>query len=111
MERGVNLHRRPEQGVVADADRADVQHHAVEVEEHPLAELDVRAVIAEERRLHPDGVAALSEQSPQDAPALVLLRLARGIEVLTEVARPLASSNQLGIKRVVHLAGQHLLSF
>ena len=37
---------------------AHVEHDAVEVEEHPFAELDVRAVVAEERRLHPDRVAA-----------------------------------------------------
>src|SRR3712207_8745990 len=51
--RSVDLHRWTEEGVVPDPHAADVEHDAVEVEEHPLAELDVRAVVAEERRLHP----------------------------------------------------------
>ena len=68
---GVDLHRRAEEREVADRDRADVEHDAVEVEEDALAELDVRAVVAEERRLHPDAVAAAAEELLQDAPPLI----------------------------------------
>src|SRR6185503_20478684 len=46
MQRSEDLHARTEQRVVADAHFAYVEHDAVEVEEHPRAELDVRAVVA-----------------------------------------------------------------
>jgi hypothetical protein len=42
--------------------RQHVEDDAVEVEEHPFAQLDVRAVVAEERRLHPHRLAAPAEQ-------------------------------------------------
>ena len=72
MRGGVDLHGRAEQRVVADADLAHVEHDAVEVEEALAAEVDVRAVVAKERRLHPDIVAAGAEQLAQDAPPLGL---------------------------------------
>src|SRR5690606_27654202 len=53
MHGRVDLHGRTEHRVLADAHRAYVEHDAVEVEEDPLAQLDVRAVVAVERRLHP----------------------------------------------------------
>jgi hypothetical protein len=43
---GEDARRRAKERKVADAHRADVQHHAVEVEEDPLAQVDVRAVVA-----------------------------------------------------------------
>ena len=86
-----DLHARPEERVVADPHVADVEHDAVEVEEHPLAELDVRPVVAEERRLHPDRVAASAEQLAQDGPARVGLAFARGVQGLAQVAGASAS--------------------
>src|SRR5687767_1233879 len=83
----INLHGRPEKREAADAHRAHVQDDAVEVEEDTFAELDVGAVIAEERRLHPDAVAAAAEQVAEDPPPLLLLRLARLVQGLAEVAR------------------------
>ena len=83
---GVDLDRRAEERVVADPDAAHVEHDAVEVEEHPLAELDVRAVVAEERRLHPHGVAALAEEAPAGCAAARPARLARGVECLAQIA-------------------------
>lgn len=79
MERRVDLHRRPEEGVIANSDTAHVQHNAIEVEEHPLAEFDIRPVIAEEGRLHPHGVANLAEQLAQNATTSDCVSLARGI--------------------------------
>jgi hypothetical protein len=66
-----------------DAHPAHIEHHAVEVEKHALAELDVRAVVAVERRLHPDGVAALTEQRLQNPPALGLRGFRRGVQRLS----------------------------
>jgi hypothetical protein len=67
MPRCVDLDCRAEQGKIADADLAHVQDHAVEVEEHALAELDIRAVVAEERRLHPHRATTLAEQRAENA--------------------------------------------
>ncbi len=79
MSRGIDLDSRPEEGKVANLDEAHVEHHAVEVEEHPLAQQDVRPIVAKERRLHPDRIAPLCEQVPQDSAASLLLSLARGV--------------------------------
>src|SRR5438034_295559 len=49
---GVDLHDRTEQREVANLHHAHVEDHAVEVEEDPLPQQDVRSVIAKERRLH-----------------------------------------------------------
>src|SRR5688500_14351521 len=103
MHGRVDLHRRPEQGEVADAHRTDVEHDAVEIEEYPLAELDVRPVYAIERRLHPDRIAARAEQGAQDATTFGLLRLARGIELLAEIPCTGPSCHELRVERVVHV--------
>src|SRR5262245_22607298 len=63
---GVDLHRRAEQREVTDLDQAHVEDHTVEVEEDPLAQQDVRAVVAEEWWLHPDRLPALAEKLLQD---------------------------------------------
>jgi CHAT domain len=54
LSRQRDLHCRPEKTEAAYVHWTDVQHDAVEVEEHPLAQLDVRAIVAEKGRLHPD---------------------------------------------------------
>ena len=47
---GVDLHRRPDLGAVADRDFDDVEDDAVEVEEDAVAETDVVAIVAVEGR-------------------------------------------------------------
>src|SRR5690606_2122278 len=76
-----------------------------------LAELDVRAVIAPERRLDVDAVPARAEQLTQDAPSLRDLAFARRIERPAEIPRAPACLDQLGVLRIVRLAGEHLLPF
>lgn len=58
VRRGIDLDGGGEERVVADLDLAHVQHDAVEIEEHSLAEQDIGAAIADERRLHPGRVSA-----------------------------------------------------
>src|SRR6185312_6331995 len=111
MQRRVDLYRRTKERVASDANRTDVQHDAIEVEENALAELDVAAVVAKERRLHPYGVAARAEQVAQDASARFLFRFARGIQCLTQVSCPLSRCRELGIRRIVQIASQHLVAF
>lgn len=62
--------------VARDARRAHVEHHAIEVEEHAFAQVDVLAVVAVERRLHPHAVAAGAEQFSQNSASLVGFTLA-----------------------------------
>src|SRR5215475_6895102 len=101
MHRSVNLYRRTKEGEAADEDRTNVEYDTIEVEEHPLAQLDVRTVIAEERRLHPYGVSARTEQFAKDLPPFLLLRISRGIEGLAEIARKRPSCCQLGVRWVI----------
>ena len=54
---GVDLHRRPDLGAVADHDLDHVEDDAVEIQEHAVAEADVVAVVAMKRRTD-DGVLA-----------------------------------------------------
>ncbi len=111
MRRGVNLHRRTEEREVADADAAHVKDNAVEIEEHALAEEDVRPVIAEERRLHPDGVATVTEQFHQDAATLFGVFFVGGVQFLAEVAGKFPRRGERRVERVVQFPRQHLLTF
>jgi hypothetical protein len=54
-------------------------------------------------------VATLPEQLPQNASAFDLLRISRGVEILAEISGASARRYQLGVERVVHFPGQHLL--
>jgi hypothetical protein len=61
----------------------------------------VRAVVTVERRLHPNRVASRPKKVGQYRAALLLLRLARVVEGLTQIPCVLASANKLGIERIV----------
>ena len=98
MRGRVNLNCRAELRVFANSHLAHVEHDAVEVEEHPLPEQDVRAVVAEKRRLHPDCLTPGPEQVSQDTPPLVLLGLAGRIEGLAEVASPLTGWDEFRVE-------------
>ncbi len=111
MGGGVNLHRRAEQREVAYRHLAHIQHHAVEIEEHALAEIDIRAVIAEKRRLHPHALPALAEEFHQDTSSLLLVGFAGGVEILTEISRPVAGVHELWIEWVIEFACQHFFAF
>src|SRR3954468_3989305 len=97
MCRGVDLNGGAKQCEVPDAHGAHVEDHTIEVEEHALSKMDVRAVVAVEGRLHPPLAAAASEQLGQNAATLLLFALARAIECLAQIARPHAGGAQLGI--------------
>ena len=66
MRGGVDLDRRAEHREITDLHQAHVEDDTVEVEEDPFTQQDVRSVVAEERRLHPDGIPALAEKLLQD---------------------------------------------
>src|SRR5579862_6018092 len=109
MHRSVDLDSRAEQRKATNAHRTHVEYDAVEVEEHPFPQFDIRAVVAEKWGLHPHCIAAGTEQFPQEAPPLVLVCLAGCVEGSTEVSSTFAGSNQFGIQRVVQLPREHFL--
>ena len=111
MHRRIDLHRGTEEREAADSNRTDVEHDAIEIEEHAFTELDVRTVVAEERRLHPHGVAAAGEQPSQQFPALLALPFARRVQRLAQIAGALARGDQLGVERIVQLTRHHPLVF
>jgi hypothetical protein len=66
---GQELHPGANLGESADRHGGDVADHAVEVEEHPVADRDVRAVIAEEQRSDHRARADMAEElAPENAP-------------------------------------------
>ncbi len=107
----VNLNRRAEQGEIADSHLADVEHNAVEVEEHVLTQHDVRAIVAEERWLNPDALPPGPEQLSQQMSAFLLLGLAGRVQGLTKVSSPFTGCDELRVQGVVQLPGQHFVSF
>ena len=74
-----DLYGWPEQREIADSYRTHVQNDAVEIEEDPFAQFDIRSVVALERRLHPYTVASLTEQVADDAATSLMLGLACAI--------------------------------
>jgi hypothetical protein len=111
MHRCVDLHSRAERRKASDAHRTHVQYDAVEIEEHPLPQFDIRAVVAEKWRLHPHCIAAGTKQFAQEAPPFILLCFTGSVEGLTEVSSTFTGSNQFGIQRVVQLSRKHFLPF
>src|SRR5690606_16550559 len=70
-------------------------------------ELDVGAVVAEERRLDPGGLAAGAEELGQDAAPELHVRLPGGVVRPAEVPGPGARRDQLGVHGVVGFAREH----
>jgi hypothetical protein len=105
MRGRVNLNGRTEEREVADLDHAHVEDDAVEVEEDPLAKLDVGAVVAEERRLHPDRLPALAEEFDQDGAAGVLVPFTSSVQVLAQVPGSFSRSNQFAVEWIVEFPG------
>lgn len=87
----IYLYPWAEQCVISDFDLTDIEHDAVEVEEALLPDQYIEPVVAEEWRLYPYVLASCAQQFLKDALTLLVLGKAHGIEVLTQVPRPIAS--------------------
>src|SRR5262249_50123633 len=105
------LDRRTEQGEVADTHLTHVEHDTVEVEEHALPEQDVRAVVAEERGLHPDALPPAREQLSHDASPLLLLSCTRPDEGVAKAPSPVAAREKSRVHGFIQLPSQHLVAF
>lgn len=79
MACGVDLDGRTKECVVADVYRGNIEHHTIEIKENPFAEVDVYAVVAIKRWLHPDAIATAAKQLVQDLPAPLYFRFAGGV--------------------------------
>src|SRR3569623_1197428 len=101
MRSGVNLHGRAEEREVADLHLANIEHDAVEFEEDALSEQEVRSVVTEKRRLHPNRIASAAEKLLQDRSPPLLIALARRIQILAQVASAIARLDKLCIERII----------
>jgi hypothetical protein len=110
MHGGKDLNRRSEQGVVADAHSADVEHNAIEVEEYTISKLYVGSVIAVKGRLHPHGLPSLSEQLRAEISSYFMIPFARNIERQAKVASAVSGFDKLWVEGIVKLTCQHLLA-
>lgn len=106
----IDLDRWTKQHVASNRDLHYIEHHTVEVEENFAAQADVRAVIAEERRLHP-GIGFGSEKLRQDPPAFLLLVFMGVIEPFAEIPAALAFPGKFRVERVVEFPGEHPVFF
>src|SRR5687768_7312170 len=107
----VELNPRPDLHVVANVDLGAVEEDAVVVDEQVAARADVEAVVAGEARHHGGAVADGAEQAAQDRVARTCLARRGGVVPGKDFLRPQASFHELGIRRAVGLAGDHLLAF
>src|SRR5262245_17129204 len=107
MQRRKNLHAGTEERMVSDSHFAYIEHDAIEVKEYARAQMDIATIVAEERRLHPYGVATGSEKISEDASSLCSLRLTCAVERKAQVSCAFPRFNEFGVKRVVQLACQH----
>jgi hypothetical protein len=111
MVGGINLHRGSDLGAVADRNIDDIQDDAVEIEEHLVAEADIVAVVAKERRTDNNALADIAEMLRQQGMTLGNRRGQRRI-VAHEPGRVRDRIRlQFRIARTIQFAGQHLLLF
>lgn len=110
MVGGVDVHAGSDAAIVADHDRGDIKEHAIEIDEHPRAQVDVPAIVAVEGRTH--GRALPHARNPlaqQGLPAI-------GFAQRAVVARQPAGGGvllgaQVGVAGVIRHASQHFLFF
>lgn len=96
-------------GAVADVDGHDVEEDAVEVEEDVAAEVDVVAVVTEERWADCGGGPDGCEKGLEKGAAMV--RVGCGVEAEEDGFGGLAVGDEFGIHGVIEDAGEHLLLF
>src|SRR5215203_1833985 len=97
MKRRQDLDAGPEKRVTANPDAAHIEHDAVEIEVDALAQLDVRAVVAKKRGLHPDRVATGAEQCFNYATPVGLICLTCSVQRCAEVAGTFALRHELRV--------------
>ncbi|MCY1173444.1 hypothetical protein D9M73_136040 [compost metagenome] len=111
MVGGVDLHRRADLAIVTDADRADIEDHAVEVHEHVAAQADVVAIVAIERWANHCAVPHHFEVFCQQSMPLFVEQFGAVVVAL----HPVLVGDLLGLQfraaSMVELAGEHFVFF
>ena len=108
---GVDVDTRSEVAVPADRYPTHVQHDAVEVRVEALANVDVVAVVAPERRFHVALVAERAEQVVQKRAPPVAILDGRSVVPPGEITRTLPVGHEFGVVGIVPLPVQHTLLF
>jgi len=110
VRRRQQLQIRPRHHAATKADRRAVEQHTAEVEKYAVLQLDVLAIVAMERRLDPDTLAAVSQQSAQQRLArLALLRQCR-VVARRQFARPGLPPSEVGVERRIEQPGEHAVA-
>ncbi len=108
MGRGQQLDSRAKLGVRTDHDGCRIEEDAAHVDEGPVAERDLGAVVADEGRLDPGiGPEAAEELGEHRADAGGVGRVGV-VEAPPESAGPNAGGQQFGITGAIELAPEHL---
>src|SRR5690554_1517655 len=111
MQRGVDLNGRAKAAVAADAYTADIEYHAIEVEEDITAQLDVGAVVAEKGRLDDDGISSAGEELFQVVLPSRMLCFGKCVDGLTQVTCSCPGRCQFWVGGVVELSCHHFFEF
>src|SRR6185295_18065422 len=101
---------RPDEDLGAEVNRSGVQEHAIRVDEGVVADRDVPAVVAEERRLDPDARADAAEELDEGVVAPGAVGGGQRRERGEQAARAMREREKLRIPRVVDLAREHALA-
>src|SRR6185312_2882060 len=104
----VDLHRGADLGAVADHDLDDVEDDAVEIEEDAVAETDVVAIVAEERRTDHGVVADMAESLAEQRVPFADRQRQRGVVTRHPRFRSRLFGAELGIG-AIELAREHFL--
>jgi hypothetical protein len=111
MVGGIDLHRRPNLGAIADRHFDDIEDHAIEVQEDPVAETDVVAIVAKERRADHGARADMTETLGQQRVALRYRQGQRRVVAHEpDFVRSLIG-RYFGIAGTIRFARKHLLLF
>ena len=107
----IDLHIGAEQRPLTDANRRRIENGAAGIEERAVAEEDVEAVGAVERRLDPRALARASKQRPQAWPEISTLSRRERIVLEQSVARDDAQRLQFVIQARIPFARRHFRAF
>ena len=100
---------RPEVKDKNDNKEADSKPtEAVEVKENFTSYGNIGAVVTVKRRFDPDSITCSAEQFSNDALAQLLFVVMGLVESFAKISRPPPLSCELGIRGVIHFAGEHL---
>lgn len=106
MRRRVDLHGGPEQDIAADPHVGGIEH-AIEVEEDAIAQSNLLAVVAVERRFYANRFADRAEQFRIKGMSRGFVG-GRRIDSMQQLPSLLARQDELGVGGIIKFAAEHL---